>query len=215
MPYQQGSLELTSLVRILIVLFADVRLDLLQLESDGGTRVASRPEMFARNIALLAPKLPGNGNCALPFQEADHLRHRHLGGNGDTHMDVIRQDMPLNNRTFLLPRQRVEDGSQLATNLPIQLATPPFGNKHHVVLAVPARMRQAPILVFHTSSSGCLIKLPLEDYSRIGQTSSSHTGRTSGFPFCSVNLINCAPWWLPRRRSAGFPGWRSRQILPR
>ncbi|HEV8713795.1 MAG TPA: hypothetical protein VGX03_13330 [Candidatus Binatia bacterium] len=36
------------------------------------------------------------------------------------------------------------------------------------------------------SSCGCLIKPLQEDYFRIGQTSSSRTGRTSGLPFCSV-----------------------------
>src|SRR5438034_5603979 len=47
-------------------------------------------------------------------------------------------------------------------------------------------MRQALIALFHESSFGLLIKPPEEDYSRIGQTSSSRTGRTSGLPSCSV-----------------------------
>jgi hypothetical protein len=73
-----------------------------------------------------------------PFQEADPLRHRHLGGNRDTHMDVIRPDMPFDNLTFLLPGQCVEDCAQLPPNLSIQLATAPFGHKHHVRLASPS-----------------------------------------------------------------------------
>src|SRR5262245_13152539 len=58
-------------------------------------------------------------------------------------------------------------------------------------------MRQALMAVFHTSSFGLLIKPPEEDSSRIGQTFSSHTGRTSGLPFCSVMF---GIHRLPRRR---------------
>src|SRR5438552_11718913 len=52
-------------------------------------------------------------------------------------------------------------------------------------------MRQALIALFHESSFGLLIKPPEEDYSRIGQTSSSRTGRTSGLPSCSVSIRSC------------------------
>ena len=65
--------------------------------------------MFAGEVAFLAAKLPGNGNCTLPFQEADHLGHRMLGRDGETHMDMIRHDMPLNNLTLFLSRQGMED----------------------------------------------------------------------------------------------------------
>src|SRR5215813_2449869 len=80
----------------------------------------------------------------------------------------------------------MEDRSQLPPDLPIQLPPSPLGDKYNVILALPSRMRQALMAVFHTSSFGLLIKPPEEDCSRIGQTFSSHTGRTSGLPFCSV-----------------------------
>src|SRR5215510_306036 len=80
----------------------------------------------------------------------------------------------------------MEDRAQLPPDLPIQLPPSPLGDKYNVILALPSRMRQALMAVFHTSSFGLLIKPPEEDCSRIGQTFSSHTGRTSGLPFCSV-----------------------------
>src|SRR5262249_40586787 len=80
----------------------------------------------------------------------------------------------------------MEDRSQLPPDLAIQLLPSPFGDKHNMILAIPSRMRQALMTVLHTSSFGRLIKPPEEDCSRIGQTFSSHTGRTSGLPFCSV-----------------------------
>src|SRR5215510_2079438 len=80
----------------------------------------------------------------------------------------------------------MEDRSQLPPDLPIQLPPSPLGDKYNVILALPSRRRQALMAVFHTSSFGLLIKPPEEDCSRIGQTFSSHTGRTSGLPFCSV-----------------------------
>src|SRR5262249_60550691 len=83
----------------------------------------------------------------------------------------------------------MEDRSQLPPDLPIQLPPSPLGDKYNVILALPSRMRQALMAVFHTSSFGLLIKPPEEDCSRIGQTFSSHTGRTSGLPFCSVNGV--------------------------
>ena len=48
--------------------------------------------MLAREVALLTPELPGKSNSTLPLQETNYLRHRHLGGNGNTHMDMIGHD---------------------------------------------------------------------------------------------------------------------------
>src|SRR5262249_16858869 len=95
----QGSSEHPPTVRVLIFLLADVGADLLQFEPHGGHRVASRPEGLAREVALLAAKLPRNRNGTLALQESDHLCHRYLGRNGDTHMDMIRHDVSLKNLT--------------------------------------------------------------------------------------------------------------------
>src|SRR5215510_16380240 len=57
MTHQRGSLEFTPIVRVLVLLFADVGTDLFQLEAHRGHRVAPRPEVLTREVALLAPKL--------------------------------------------------------------------------------------------------------------------------------------------------------------
>jgi hypothetical protein len=56
----------------------------------------------------------------LAFQKANHARYGMLGGNGDTHMDTIGQDMPFHNLTLFLTRQGMEDRAQLPPDLPIQ-----------------------------------------------------------------------------------------------
>src|SRR5262249_56273811 len=150
MTNPQGSLEFSPLVWVLIVLLVDVRADLLQLESDRGHRVPPRPEMFPCKFALLPPKRARNRNGALAFQELDHLRPRHLGRNGNTHMDMIGHDMALDNLTLFLARQRMEDGTQVPPNLARQLPPPSFRDKDYMILALPAGMRQALIIVFHS-----------------------------------------------------------------
>src|SRR5262249_33680568 len=119
--------------------------------------------MFACEVALLAPDLPGNSNRALALQKADHVCHRLLGRNRNTPMDMIRHHMSLKDLALFLARQGMEDRAQLPPDLPIQLAAAALGNKHEVVLAVPFRMRQALISVFQRSSFGSLIKPPEED----------------------------------------------------
>ena len=59
---------------------------------------------------------------------------RHL----DAHMNVIRHHMAFDDPTFLLPGQLMENRSELTTNLPKQLLTAAFGDKHHMVLALCA-----------------------------------------------------------------------------
>jgi hypothetical protein len=53
--------------------------------------------------------------------------------------------MAFDDPAFLLPGQLMEDWTELTTNLPKQLLTAPFRNKHDVIFAIPARMRQALI----------------------------------------------------------------------
>src|SRR5215510_2551384 len=98
----------------------------------------------------------------------------------------------------------MEDRAQLPPDLPIQLPPSPLGDKYNVILALPSRMRQALMAVFHTSSFGLLIKPPEEDCSRIGQTFSSHTGRTSGLPFCSVSITQKDKQWTLKAAASGI-----------
>lgn len=60
-------------------LFADVLADLFQLESDPGRGITAGPEIFAREVPLLAAQ-SGYGDGALPFQKSDHRGDRMLEG---------------------------------------------------------------------------------------------------------------------------------------
>src|SRR5881296_1275010 len=55
-----------SVLSIRGLLLADVLADLLQFEADRGDSVTAGPEMFAREIPLLAAQ-PGNGDCTFPL----------------------------------------------------------------------------------------------------------------------------------------------------
>jgi hypothetical protein len=96
------------------LLLADVLADLLQFESHRGNGIASGPEMLTREIPFLAAQ---TGNCdrTLPLEKPDHRRDRVFGRNCDAHVHLVWHEMPFKNLAFLLPRQRVEDLSQLAT----------------------------------------------------------------------------------------------------
>ena len=56
------------------------------------------------------------------------------------HMHMVRHQMALDNLTFLLPSQRVEDRTQLPARLPENGFPTPFGHENYVVLAVPFGM---------------------------------------------------------------------------
>jgi hypothetical protein len=47
---------------------------------------------------------------------------------------------PFENLAFLLPRQSMENLSQLTAGLPKDRFPPQFGHEHHMVLAVPLGM---------------------------------------------------------------------------
>ena len=65
---------------------------------------------------------------------------RMFWGNGDAHMHMVRHQMALDNLTFFLPGQRVEDRTQLPARLPENGFPTPFGHENYVVLAVPFGM---------------------------------------------------------------------------
>jgi hypothetical protein len=110
-------------------LFADVLADLLQLEPDGGPGVTAGPEMFPREVSLLAAP-SGYGDSALPFEKPDHRGHRVLGGNRDTPRHVIRHQMSIQNLALFLPGQSVADFSQVSARLSEQHFAPSLGASH-------------------------------------------------------------------------------------
>src|SRR5215475_11389267 len=58
-PYS-NSLKPTIIVTGILV--TDIRFDLFQLKANRGDRIATRPKVLARKIAIMAPKLAGDGN---------------------------------------------------------------------------------------------------------------------------------------------------------
>jgi hypothetical protein len=80
-------------------------------------------------------------------------------------MDGIGHDMALDKLTLFLARQRVAEGSQVPPNLSIPLPPPSLRDNHHGILALPAGMRHALVLVFpdvllwvpHQASAGGLL----------------------------------------------------------
>ncbi len=63
-----------------------------------------------------------------------------FGRNRDAHVHMVRHQMSLHDLAFLLPRQRMENRTQLPARLPENGFPPPFGHEHYVVLAVPFGM---------------------------------------------------------------------------
>src|SRR5260221_5095053 len=128
-----------SVLSIRGFLLADVLADLLEFKADCGHCVAAGPEMLARKIPLLATQ-PGNGDRALPLQKPDHRRYRVLGGNRDTHVHMVRHQMPFENLALLLLGQRMENLPQMTARLPEYHFAPSLGHEHNMVLAVPFGM---------------------------------------------------------------------------
>src|SRR5215470_9483609 len=106
-----------------------------------------------------------------------------LGRDLDTHVDMIRQEMPFYDPTFFLPGQFMKDPAQARSDLPIHCFTAILRYEHHVRLALPARMRQALPRFRHTVLLRICQQAILGGlYSRIAQSSSRRTSRTSGLP---------------------------------
>src|SRR5206468_2370756 len=128
-----------SVLSIRGLLLADVLADLLQFEADRGDSVTAGPDMFAREIPLLAAQ-PGNGDCTFPLQKSDHGSYRVLGGNRDAHMHMVRHQVSFDNLTLLLTGQRMENRPKMLTRLPENYFAPSLGHENDMVLAVPFRM---------------------------------------------------------------------------
>src|SRR5215510_7065613 len=154
MTEQQGSRDMAPAVGVRVGLRADVRPDWLQLESDGGHPIATGPAMLTGKVALRPSKLPRNHNSPLARQDPAPLCHRPLGGNGETSRDGIEPDRARDKLTFFLARQRVADGSPGLPTLSLQLPPPSLRDKDYLLLALPAGMRQALIIVFHALRLG-------------------------------------------------------------
>ena len=133
----QRLLELSA-VPIRGLLLADVLADLLQLESDGGHRVAASPEVLSGEVPLLAAK-PGNSTLAL--QKPDHRRDWVLGWNRDSHVHVIWHQVPLNDLTLFLLGQRMELDLPPFLTQPVKTQNPSKGELSHGIVEKDVHQR--------------------------------------------------------------------------
>src|SRR4030095_2897118 len=169
---------------IFSLLFSNIPFPLVQFVAHGRYRVPARPEMGTGKVLQLPTELPRNRYGTLALEETDNRGHRVLGRDLNTHMDVIRQPMPLHDATFLLPGQLMKDPAQARSDLPVYRFASIFGDEHYVILALPPRMRQTlPTRCCHT----VLLRIYQQAirgglYSCIAQSSSRRTRSTSGLP---------------------------------
>src|SRR5215475_5879619 len=141
-PYS-NSLKPTIIVTGILV--TDRRFDLFQCKANRGDRIATRPKVLAREIAIMAPKRAGDGNRTFALEKPNDRCHGMLGRDLDAYMHMIWHHMSLDDAACLLAGQLMKDWPKLTTNLPNQLLPATFGHKYNMVLAIPARMRQALI----------------------------------------------------------------------
>jgi hypothetical protein len=66
--------------------------------------------MLSRQVAVLAPKLPGDGNGAFAFKRAHHGHHCVLGRYLNAHVDMIGHQLPVQSCTFFVAGSRRHEG---------------------------------------------------------------------------------------------------------
>src|SRR5262249_14646085 len=106
---------------------------LVQLQTLLGGRLAPRPKMFSREVAISPRKLPGDGDSTLVFEISDHRGYGILGRYLNTDVHMVRHQVPFNDPTFFLPSQLMKDGPECVTNMPKQGFTTLYGHEGSVL----------------------------------------------------------------------------------
>src|SRR5262245_5485753 len=109
-------------------------------------------------------------------------------------MDMVRQEMPLHDPTFLLSGQLMKDPPQALPDLSVEGFAAILWNEHYMILAFPPGVRQAlPRRSRHTVLLRVCQQATLGGlYSRNAQSCSSLTSRTSGLPPVSIYFTSDA-----------------------
>src|SRR5438128_2110970 len=94
--------DLEAALFVPTVLVADVAAHFFFFKTNGRDRIATSPEMLAREVAFFALHA-GNGNRALALEKTDDRRDRQFRRDLHHHMDVIGHQMPFEDPTFFLP----------------------------------------------------------------------------------------------------------------
>src|SRR5215831_7114071 len=85
-PYSH-SLQPTIIVTVMFV--TDRRFDLFQRKANRGDRIATRPTVLARDMALMAPNLAGDGHRPLALEKPHDRCHGMRGRDLETHRPMI------------------------------------------------------------------------------------------------------------------------------
>ena len=103
------SLEPQSQLPILVYVTAFLILDVIPSHAfvvpDCADIIATCPEMLPCEIRLSPVVIPGYPDGTLALDKADHLGNRIFRRNGDQHMHMVCEQMPLLNVTILLKSQ--------------------------------------------------------------------------------------------------------------
>jgi hypothetical protein len=184
---------LQSSLSVRLLLFTNIGAHLLQLTPHRRYRLSACPEGFAGQVALPTTTLPCKGHRAFPFEEADHRGHRVRGWKLDTPLDMIQHHVTFNDAAVLLPSHCVEDRSKSFAHGPKPHLASPFGHKHHLILALPSRMRQALRGIRHgVLLSGGLIKPPGEN-STPGSLKAVLVSLVEPVAYLKDRIITCNP----------------------
>ena len=139
-PYS-NSRKPTIIVTGIVV--TDRRFDLCQRTANRGDRRATRPQVLARDMAIMAPNLAGDGHGTCALEQPQDRCHGMRGRDLEAPRPMIGPHLSLDDAACLLAGQLMKDWPELTTNRSTQLRPATFGPKDNMGLAMPARMRQA------------------------------------------------------------------------
>ena len=142
-----SSLEQVHLVEssVLPFLITNVLANRRLISPQRRNEVPPRPKVMARKILSSSYVGPRNVDRTLPLDKPNHLGYRIRGRNGDQHVHVVTDQIPLLDLRFSLLGQVVKHLAQVLAKFPVQGLSAVFRNKYHVVLAFPLCMLQALI----------------------------------------------------------------------
>ena len=127
---------------VFLFLIADVvsNRGLISISADCRYKITACPEALPCVILFPLPVHPCQVHRALALDESHHRRHSILWRDGNHHVDMVGQKMPLFDTAFLLLGQFAKHLAQVLSKGSVQYRPPPFGDKNNVVLLLPLRV---------------------------------------------------------------------------
>lgn len=123
------------------------------------------------------------------FDKAYYMRHRVLGWNTYTHVNVIQHQMAFHNRAFLLICQIVQHFPYMLPDLAKYQFLSSLRNKYHMIFTIPARMAQTLVLL-HLWLLVSWLRRERYDDCRNGQTFGSPPAEPGVYLLLIIKLRN-------------------------